>query len=1324
MRKLRIMGIITLVAILSNLILYPVTSHAIGGDSAIIYIEKAEDLVLLSKRCSLDTWSRGKTVILKNDIDLSHVEFVTIPTFGGIFDGNGHTIKNLSLTDYGSPSGFIGLIQEGALIKNLIIQGIITPSGIKSVIGGIAGRNFGTIQGCSFNGIIRGKKQVGGIAGINEGEGLISNCNYDGVVYGEHYVGGIAGDNRGTLLLCNNQGQINTTVEESSFSLEDINIEKLTSFSTADVIDITDVGGIAGFSTGIIQNCTNKGVVGYRSVGYNIGGIVGRNSGWVGDCENIGAIFGRKDVGGIGGQIEPEAFWELTEDSMARLRRELNTLNELIDQLADKGSHYSAAISSQLSVTERHVRDAGEAGNSLIDQTLALINENLEVINSVSARIGQVIVAMEPIFGEFSSSIENIRGAVANFREGMEILKPTALSVLVAFQRLYPALEKVEEGLGAVRAAVDYIGDAMESIKSGLGDTDGVRESLERMKKGFTSLIDGMKIIVNGAEELKNAVDSFEASGIWQKNAEEIGEGADEIKDGANKMAESIGNMAGIIILLEGDFDRDKLTDALESLEDAFGKFVLGAGEFGGGFTRATRGIIGILSEFGEGKPPDPLLYEEIAEGLEEVLESFGTFEKVFKDLEDALDHLKDVNVDPDKTKEDFEKLRQEFDKMARISGDMIYSMIKISEKITEILDSVEMNNLEKHFVSSLRRALDGLSKMVSAMERINLAAGKLSEGFDTDSMEDGMDDIKSALESISDGIGHIKDVVPDIKNAAPYFKLFAQYAAEVYDTLVLAMEDMEGAVGDMVNGANLIGELISDLAKQPQITVKKMEDKYLETKDDFTGALGNILDSISELESILSGASQVLIEDIKQISSQIFVVFDLLTDAVESISRGEGDMVEYIEDISGEGSEEDTYGRISGSQNYGPIQGDINVGGITGSMAMEFDYDLEDEFSQIQNRISPGAKYMIRTMISHCKNFGIISSKKDCAGGIVGLMDFGYVKDSLDKGEITSSGGNYVGGIVGKSMGTVRESYSKSLLSGLNYVGGVAGYGGVITGCYTLVEIEQAREFFGAIAGDVNDIDLLKDNFFVNDRLAAVNTISYQGRAEPMAYHELTGIKGIPDCFKSFELTFLAQDKHVSSIFFNYGDSISPDKVPPVPSKEGYFGYWERDDYVNLTFDRIINAVYEQFITTLASREKREKGLSVILVQGLFTWESSLELEKIPDPVVINDRESLEGIKVTVTDDGQRSRQIRYLPPEEKVNNIILYVLKDGYLEPVEHINKGKYLLFEMEGNEIIFYALVREVSGGRRFLILAGSGLILMLAFFIIGRKRRRTT
>ena len=64
------------------------------SDYEVVEIGSVEDLEALAANCILDEWSLNKNVKLTADIDLQG-RSVTIPTFGGVFDGNGHAIKGL-----------------------------------------------------------------------------------------------------------------------------------------------------------------------------------------------------------------------------------------------------------------------------------------------------------------------------------------------------------------------------------------------------------------------------------------------------------------------------------------------------------------------------------------------------------------------------------------------------------------------------------------------------------------------------------------------------------------------------------------------------------------------------------------------------------------------------------------------------------------------------------------------------------------------------------------------------------------------------------------------------------------------------------------------------------------------------------------------------------------------------------------------------------------------------------------------------------------------------------------------------------------------------
>ena len=193
-------------------------------------------------------------------------EFSPIPIFRGTFDGRGHTIKGLTIKVEGSNQGLFRYLQEGATIKDLSVEGVITPSGEKSVIGGIVGNNRGVLENCSFSGLVKGKDTVGGLIGWNNSSAKVINSSFEGIIYGDSKVGGIAGYNSGTVLRCTNSSSVNTTVEDHKLDITEITLEsiKLTNFMS----DATDIGGVVGLNLGIVQSGENHGEVGYPHAGY------------------------------------------------------------------------------------------------------------------------------------------------------------------------------------------------------------------------------------------------------------------------------------------------------------------------------------------------------------------------------------------------------------------------------------------------------------------------------------------------------------------------------------------------------------------------------------------------------------------------------------------------------------------------------------------------------------------------------------------------------------------------------------------------------------------------------------------------------------------------------------------------------------------------------------------------------------------------------------------------------------------------------------------------------------------------------------------------
>lgn len=323
---------------------------AAQAENKVLHISTVNELQDFANKCSLDSYSVGLSVVLDNDLDMSGAEFYPVPTFSGSFDGGGHSIINLKTATDGSHQGFFRYIQAEGSVKNLHLEGSVTPDNSREQVGGLAGTNYGSIERCSFKGTVSGLSAVGGIAGENFGS--IAYCETEGNVDGKRYTGGIVGYNEGLIDTCNNRALVNTTISETGLELDKIDLSNLTDLDLTSADDgdvVSDTGGIAGYSKGHIHNCANRGDVGYQHYGYNVGGIAGRQSGYTDACTNYAPVYGRKDVGGIVGQMEP--FMQLK--ASASLAGELYTLNAMVTQAMAR----IGGVSDKLSLTLQDIKN-------------------------------------------------------------------------------------------------------------------------------------------------------------------------------------------------------------------------------------------------------------------------------------------------------------------------------------------------------------------------------------------------------------------------------------------------------------------------------------------------------------------------------------------------------------------------------------------------------------------------------------------------------------------------------------------------------------------------------------------------------------------------------------------------------------------------------------------------------------------------------------------------------------------------------------------------------------------------------------------------------
>lgn len=243
----------------------------------------------------------------------------------------GGTVGSCDITFAGESIGAVTAINnEGATISGVMLDtdAKIVFHGPATNVGGIAGKNAGTIGGCkvespalALNGLTARADSIslGGAAGVNVSGAQISGTtvtlNITDNLNKYKNLGGVAGENAGdgTLLKCTYQGALGQAVTAASGNI---------TTGAANVLDT--VGGIVGLNNGKVEECSvpkiTLQVMGASGLSdsqtyaeklksaSSVGGIAGRNNSTITSCyvatdKNGGSIITVRYgfVGGVAG---------------------------------------------------------------------------------------------------------------------------------------------------------------------------------------------------------------------------------------------------------------------------------------------------------------------------------------------------------------------------------------------------------------------------------------------------------------------------------------------------------------------------------------------------------------------------------------------------------------------------------------------------------------------------------------------------------------------------------------------------------------------------------------------------------------------------------------------------------------------------------------------------------------------------------------------------------------------------------------------------------------------------------------------------------------
>ena len=532
------------------------------------------------------------------------------------------------------------------------------------------------------------------------------------------------------------------------------------------------------------------------------------------------------------------------------------------------------------------------------------------------------------------------------------------------------------------------------------------------------------------------------------------------------------------------------------------------------------------------------------------------------------------------------------------------------------------------------------------------------------------------------------------------------------------AVEYAKSAAGNLETAGGEVKNIVSNVAGRSDIKLPELGSEYRAKANSLVSNLQGMSDNMGYLNGEMSSASDTLLADIEAVNDQFNVIMLLYTDAIDGAL--EMDYTDSYEDSSHEVAEECTDATIAECLNTGKVNGDIDVSGIAGTMAIEYDFDLESDVTGIKDA-KANSTYQTKCVMRRNTNQGEVIAQKSYAGGICGLQEMGTVLSCENYGKMVSDSGDYVGGIAGQSLSYIQKSYAKCSLSGRKYVAGIAGSGTNLSDCYAMVRVLDAEAFSGAIAGETAEEGKVHHNLFVGNDLAGIDRISYSQKAEPISYEAMLAQEDIPDGFRKLTVTFCCEDSVVKTLECQYGVSIPISEYPEIPEKEDCYVDWDIKEINNISFDEEVTAEYVHYLTTLAGSQTRNNTQSVFLVDGRFKEGNELQtaLYSVQDIPV---KDALEYWKVTIPEDGDAQHQLRYLASADQKNPVVIYVKNGDKWEKQETDMMGSYQLFKVNGSDAEIVVAAAATNYMVYMIIATAVIVIVILATFIIIHKRKK--
>ncbi|MCI9185176.1 MAG: hypothetical protein HFG61_09975 [Lachnospiraceae bacterium] len=666
---------------------------------------------------------------------------------------------------------------------------------------------------------------------------------------------------------------------------------------------------------------------------------------------------------------------------------------------------------------------------------------------------------------------------------------------------------------------------------------------------------------------------------------------------------------------------------------------------------------------------------------------SIGNLDRV----DEIVKQIRDITRDK---KDDRRGKRKEYDEKAGRQLDLI----------DEILAETELDLGSRTADQSESRLRANLTRARKLLESLGGAGGgQLPDDYIPD--EDA---------GVLENLQRLHEILSQLEECGANIAEEAEVMVEArIDGVVEGVQDFE----DDLDSLRVASKEFLDLTREYK---DQLFDDVDVLDEDLTGQLDQLYDELDFLSDNLKSGKDQLRAEKDRLDGQLDQMQDILVEGKERVQaereRVEDDEEPLFEDIS-EMASDLANGMIVGCSNQGGVFSDFQAGGVVGTIGIELDLDPEEDIEAYGEESLYMNRYA-QASVRGCRNQGDITVQQDYAGGIAGTARIGVLASNQNYGDVLAADGNYAGGIAGSSQSTITGSYAMCQVEGNDYIGGIAGFGKSLKNNCAMVDLAQGGgEWMGSIAGGREETGTVQGNLYVDDGLGAVDGVTFQGEAQGVSYEELLQREGVPPEFRSLTVTFLADGQVVERVACRYGQSLSPEEMPQIPSKPGFFHHWEETGLPDIRKNYKIHAVYVPWTTTIASGQA---PMPPLLAEGAFYPNARLLVQEREKEGLVTD--SLPGgyREVAVYHYEVRDEENPSLPSAVKLHILAggadsVAIVQDGRAEKVDVVKDGQYLIFEAGASGDI--VLLKSRPTGMIFLAIVAA----VTALAAIGKKKR---